>query len=257
MDFVIDASERLVRAELERWPDGVYHGESWMVSDGIDPSKRYRIAVEVTIDGSEITFDFSGHRRPGAGLHEHAARLGDGRGPDRVPDADERRRDRRADERGPVRAGARRSSARARCSNPRFPASSIFGNQMCDEVLESIMLALADALPDRVTRRLEPAPLHGARRHRPAHRRRRRSRSRSSCAAARARCRAPTASTRSASRGTPGSMRSPDMEMFELSTPHFMEQYEYLARLGRARASGAAGSARSRAGASTGSTSSA
>ena len=28
--------------------------------------------------------------------------------------------------------------------------------------------------------------------------------------------------------GTPGSMRSPDMEMFELSTPHFMEQYEYL-----------------------------
>ena len=28
--------------------------------------------------------------------------------------------------------------------------------------------------------------------------------------------------------GTPGSMRSPDMEMFELSTPHFMEYYEYL-----------------------------
>ena len=28
--------------------------------------------------------------------------------------------------------------------------------------------------------------------------------------------------------GTPGSMRSPDMEMFELSSPHFMEYYEYL-----------------------------
>ena len=40
MDFVMDASERLVRAELERWPDGVYHGESWMVSDGLDPSRR-------------------------------------------------------------------------------------------------------------------------------------------------------------------------------------------------------------------------
>ena len=59
MDFVIDASERQVRAEIERWPDGVYHGESWMASDGIDPSKRYRIAVEVTIAGSDITFDFS------------------------------------------------------------------------------------------------------------------------------------------------------------------------------------------------------
>ena len=59
MDYVIDASERLVRAEIERWPDGVYRGESWMVSDGIDPSARYRIAVEITVAGSEITFDFS------------------------------------------------------------------------------------------------------------------------------------------------------------------------------------------------------
>ncbi len=59
MAYVIEASEKLVRAEIERWPDGVYRGESWMVSDGIDPSARYRIAVEITIDGSEITFDFS------------------------------------------------------------------------------------------------------------------------------------------------------------------------------------------------------
>src|SRR5215475_11661118 len=30
MDFVIEAAERQVRAEIERWPDGVYHGESYM-----------------------------------------------------------------------------------------------------------------------------------------------------------------------------------------------------------------------------------
>ena len=60
--------------------------------------------------------------------------------------------------------GDRRPDQRAACSrrcttvfregsllDPRFPASTIFGNQMCDEVLESIMLALAEALPDRVT----------------------------------------------------------------------------------------------------------
>jgi N-methylhydantoinase B len=35
--------------------------------------------------------------------------------------------------------------------NPAFPAATIFGNQMCDEVLDCIMSALADALPDRVT----------------------------------------------------------------------------------------------------------
>ena len=59
MDAVIESSERLARAEIERWPDGVYRGESWMVSDGIDPTARYRIAVEITIAGSDITFDFS------------------------------------------------------------------------------------------------------------------------------------------------------------------------------------------------------
>ena len=53
-------------------------------------------------------------RRPASRTCRPRRRLG--RGPDRVPDADERRRDRRADERGPVRAGARPSSARARCS---------------------------------------------------------------------------------------------------------------------------------------------
>jgi N-methylhydantoinase B len=111
--------------------------------------------------------------------------------------------------------------------NPRFPASSIFGNQMCDEVLESIMLALAEALPDRVTagwNQLLCTTLAGID----------------------PRTGAPSVSLSIFMRGgpggmkgtdgydalgfsgTPGSMRSPDMEMFELSSPHFMEQYEYL-----------------------------
>ena len=34
--------------------------------------------------------------------------------------------------------------------HPRFPAATVFGNQMCDEVLESIMMALAEPLSDRV-----------------------------------------------------------------------------------------------------------
>ena len=59
MQYVLEGSERQVRAEIKKWPDGVYRGESWMVSDGIDPSRRYRIACEVRIDGDEITFDFS------------------------------------------------------------------------------------------------------------------------------------------------------------------------------------------------------
>lgn len=226
MDFVIDASERLVRAEIERWPDGVYHGESWMVSDGLDPSRRYRIAVKVTIAGSEISFDFSDSddQAPGFTNMPPASATGAVRiaflmlmnaGGIDVPTNEGLF--------APVTTVFREGSL----LNPRFPASSIFGNQMCDEVLESIMLALADALPDRVTagwNQLLCTTLAGI---------------------------DPRTDTPSVSlsifmrggpgamkgadgfdalgfSGTPGSMRSPDMEMFELSSPHFMEQYEYL-----------------------------
>jgi N-methylhydantoinase B len=226
LDFVIDASERLVRAEIERWPDGVYHGESWMVSDGLDPARRYRVAVEVTVAGSEITFDFSGSddQAPGFTNMPPASATGAVRiaflmlmnaGGIDVPTNEGLF--------APVRTVFREGSL----LNPRFPAASIFGNQMCDEVLESIMLALADALPDRVTagwNQLLCTALAGVD----------------------PRTEAPSVSLSIFMRGgpgamrgadgfdalgftgTPGSMRSPDMEMFELSTPHFMEQYEYL-----------------------------
>src|SRR5262245_44518022 len=226
MDFVIDASERLVRAELERWPDGVYRGESWMVSDGLDPTRRYRIAVEVTVAGSEITFDFSGSddQAPGFTNMPPASATGAVRiaflmlmnaGGIDVPTNEGLF--------APVTTVFREGSL----LNPRFPASSIFGNQMCDEVLESIMLALADALPDRVTAGWNQLLC-------------------TTLAAIDPRTGAPSVSlsifmrggpgaTRGADgcdalgfSGTPGSMRSPDMEMFELSSPHFMEQYEYL-----------------------------
>jgi N-methylhydantoinase B len=226
MNFVVDASARLVRAEIERWPDGVYRGESWMVSDGIDPAKRYRIAVEVTIAGSEITFDFSGtdDQAPGFTNMPPASAIGAVRiaflmlmnaGGIDLPTNEGLF--------APVTTVFREGSL----LNPRFPASSIFGNQMCDEVLESIMLALAEALPDRVTAGWNQLLC-------------------TTLAAIDPRTQAPSVSLSIFMRGgpgamlgadgfdalgfsgTPGSMRSPDMEMFELSSPHFMEQYEYL-----------------------------
>ncbi len=226
MDFVIDASERLVRAELERWPDGVYHGESWMVSDGLDPTKRYRIAVKVTVAGSDITFDFSDtdDQAPGFTNMPPASATGAVRiaflmlmnaGGIDVPTNEGLF--------APVTTVFREGSL----LNPRFPASSIFGNQMCDEVLESIMLALADALPDRVTagwNQLLCTALAGVD-----------PRTQEPSVSLSIFMRGGPGAMKGADgfdalgfTGTPGSMRSPDMEMFELSTPHFMEQYEYL-----------------------------
>jgi len=226
MGYVIDASEKLVRAEIARWPDGVYRGESWMVSDGIDPAARYRIAVEITIAGDEITFDFSAtdDQAPGFTNMPPASALGAIRiaflmlinaGGVDVPTNEGLF--------APMKTVFREGSL----LNPRFPASSIFGNQMCDEVLESIMLALAEPLPDRVTagwNQLLCTTLAGID-----------PRTSAPSVALTVFMRGGPGAMRGADgfdalgfSGTPGSMRSPDMEMFELSSPHFMEYYEYL-----------------------------
>ena len=226
MDYVIDSSERQVRAELRRWPDGTYHGESWMVSDGLDPSRRYRIAVAVTIAGSEITFDFSDtdDQAPGFTNMPAAAAIGAIRiaflmllaaGGLTMPT-----------NHGlfaPVHTVFRKGSL----LDPEFPASTIFGNQMCDEVLEAIMRALADVLPDRVTAGWNQYLC-------------------TALSAIDPRTNEPSVSLTIFQRGgpgamrggdgydalgftgTPGSMRSPDMEMVELSTPHLMHYCEYL-----------------------------
>src|SRR4051812_6029673 len=226
MDHLIEASERQVRAELERWPDGTYHGDSWMVSDGLDPAKRYRIAVAVTIAGSEITFDFSetDDQAPGFTNMPPASAIGAIRiaflmllaaGGLTIPT-----------NHGlfaPVHSVFRKGSL----LDPRFPASTIFGNQMCDEVLEAIMRALADVLPDRVTADWNQYLC-------------------TALSAIDPRTNEPSVSLTIFQRGgpgamrgadgydalgftgTPGSMRSPDVEMFELSTPHRVHYLEYL-----------------------------
>ena len=226
MAHVIEASERQVRAELRRWPDGEYHGESWMVSDGLDPAKRYRIAVAVTIADSEITFDFSGtdDQAPGFTNMPPASAIGAIRiaflmllaaGGLTIPT-----------NHGlfaPVHTVFRKGSL----LDPEFPASTIFGNQMCDEVLEAIMRALADVLPDRVTAGWNQYLC-------------------TALSAIDPRTDEPSVSLTIFQRGgpgamrgadgydalgftgTPGSMRSPDLEMFELSTPHLMHYCEYL-----------------------------
>ncbi|MEV0972533.1 hydantoinase B/oxoprolinase family protein [Microtetraspora glauca] len=226
MEYILRGSERQVRAEIERWPDGVYRGESEMVSDGIDTTRRYRVACEIRIEGDEITFDFSDtdDQAPGFTNMPPASAAGAVRiaflmliaaGGVVVPT-----------NQGlfaPVRTVFREGSL----FNPRFPAATVFGNQMCDEIVECVMTALAEALPDRVTAgwtKFISAILHGED----------------------PRTGDPFVTLTVFQRngpgamlghdgwdafgftGTAGQMRSPDPEMFELTSPHFFEYHEYL-----------------------------
>ena len=57
----IDYSEKMLRAEIAKIPDGVYGPEhGWLDDDGRNYGKRLPVCVTVTIDGDELTVDLTG-----------------------------------------------------------------------------------------------------------------------------------------------------------------------------------------------------
>jgi len=54
-----DQTERMVRAAVREYPDGVYRAESFLDDDGVDIGKPVPIRVKVVIEGDSITIDFS------------------------------------------------------------------------------------------------------------------------------------------------------------------------------------------------------
>jgi len=59
MEAVMNYSERMMRAEIDRMPEGTYEAEDFLEDTGIE-EKAVRIKVKITIKGDEITFDYTG-----------------------------------------------------------------------------------------------------------------------------------------------------------------------------------------------------
>jgi N-methylhydantoinase B len=224
VDLVLEASESQARAEIERWPDGTYRGESTMQSDGIAPSARFRIACEVRVKGSDVTFDFSDTDDQAAGFTNMPPASAMGAvsiaylmllcaGGLDIPS--------NSGLFAPMGTVFREGSL----LNPRFPAATVFGNQMCDEVLEAIMTALAEPLPDRVCagwNQFLPASLSGID-----------PRTDAPFVDFVLFARGGSGASHGADgydalgfTGTPGSLRAQDVEIFELSTPHIIDYNE-------------------------------
>ncbi|PZC48148.1 MAG: N-methylhydantoinase B [Chloroflexi bacterium] len=58
-DYSLDYAERLFRAEVASWKDGVYEGAAYMDSDGYD-ARDVKVHVRLIVDGDHLTMDFSG-----------------------------------------------------------------------------------------------------------------------------------------------------------------------------------------------------
>lgn len=147
IDALYDATEKQMRAEIARIPDGTYRGASTVYFDSIREASEMQIVVTVTKAGDEISFDYTGTsaQTPGfvnaplnttlSALLLTFLMLVD-------PDI-------------PHNAGLMRpihvTVPEGSFLNPRYPAATTFGNTLTGPHSDALFRALADALPQRVT----------------------------------------------------------------------------------------------------------
>lgn len=147
VEYLFDATEKMVRNEIRDIPDGNYHGESIVFYDGIHEGSRMKINLNVIVAGDEITFDFSGSSPQTEGFVNapYAATASAVLltflmliNPD-IPHNDGITR--------PIHIVNPEGSF----LNARFPAATTFGNSITGPNSDAIFRAMAHALPKKVT----------------------------------------------------------------------------------------------------------
>ena len=224
IDELLDASEKLMRDEISRIPDGIYKSERQIDNDGIALDQPVNIRVKVEVKGDQISFDFSesdaqvqGYVNSPYPNTASAAQLS----VYTMVDSNIRQNE-----------GAMRPvnclAPSGNVLNPQDPAPSTACTVLTVEaIMESVWLALSDVIPQRVqsswARWFAPAT-----------------------AGFNPRTGRPFGEIHFMSKGGGGAsegydgwdhmgtviclggLRSPDLELHEMVNPYFIEEFEYL-----------------------------
>jgi len=151
-EYLFDATERMMKAEIKEIPNGVYAGEATGYYDGKTPGSRYTIRVKVTVEDERMTFDYTGTdpQTPGFvnGTYTSSASATmltflQMVNPD-IPHND-----------GMVRP-VEMVIPRGTILNAAYPAATTYGNHLCPLTASAIMRALGPVIPDRVTAEWNP-----------------------------------------------------------------------------------------------------
>lgn len=147
VQYLFDATERMMRHEIAAIPDGAYEGESYAYYDGFHKGSRFRIRVTVTIKGSDISFDYAGTDPQTEGFVNAPYASSVSAiiltflmlvNPD-MPHND-----------GIIRP-IHIHIPEGTFLNVKFPGASTFGNSLTGPHADAILMALAQAVPERVT----------------------------------------------------------------------------------------------------------
>ncbi|MBI4319657.1 MAG: hydantoinase B/oxoprolinase family protein [Chloroflexi bacterium] len=145
VDELYASTELRMREEIREIPDGAYAGESFV--HAVAEDTIYRIKLTVTVEGDQMTFDYTGTDPQARGYTNapfasaYAATL---TVLSMLVDPDMPHNE------GMLRA-VTVQFPKGSILNPQMPAATYYGNFMSAMNGEAIMLALSQALPDRVT----------------------------------------------------------------------------------------------------------
>jgi N-methylhydantoinase B len=143
---VWDATDRAVRAFVAKIPDGTYEAESFLDNDGRDLDRKLRIKVRVVIDGERMVVDFSevNDQVPGPTNSGYSGGLAAARVAFKNLTQGE----------APVNEGSFRALdlilPEGKILNARWPAALGLWSIPLPTVIDTILKALAEALPERI-----------------------------------------------------------------------------------------------------------
>ena len=148
MAWAMDYSERLMRAEIEKIPDGTYSFADYLDNDGVDKEKEVKIHVKVTVKGDNITFDYSGSDPQVKGPANCVYGV--------VCSATYCAMFNLTDPSIPKNHGCYRPitliAPEGRVVNARFPAPVVSGNtETSSRIIDTVIGALARVVPEKVT----------------------------------------------------------------------------------------------------------
>jgi len=146
-DYLFGATEKMMRAEIRTIPNGAYHGEANVYYDGRHPGSRFKIRVDITVRDEEIIFDYSNTDPQTNGIVNGTFTSSASAtvltflqmvNPD-MPHND-----------GMVRP-IKIIIPEGTILNAAYPKATTFGNHLCPPNADSIIKALASAIPERIT----------------------------------------------------------------------------------------------------------
>jgi N-methylhydantoinase B len=146
-EYLFDATEKMMRAEIRTIPPGAYRGEATGYYDGKTPGSKYTVRVKITVKDDEITFDYSDTDKQTPGFVNGTFTSSASAtvltflqmvNPD-IPHND-----------GMVRP-IHIIIPEGTILNAAYPAATTYGNHLCPITASAIMRALSPVIPDRVT----------------------------------------------------------------------------------------------------------